>query len=93
MKSKKYHSREQILKLLDEAYTRLTAGQSRTQVCLDLGIANSTLYRWRNQYGAMKGEDVNLLKELEKENAHLKRMVADLMLDRYMRLGVAKRKF
>ena len=80
----KHHSPEQPIKLLAESDTRLNAGQSIAQVCQTMGIAESTFHRWRNQYGGMKGEEANRLKALEKENARLKRMVADLMLDKDM---------
>ena len=58
-----------------------------------MGIAESTFHRWRNQYGGMKGEEANRLKALEKENARLKRMVADLMLDKDMLTELAKGNF
>ena len=58
-----------------------------------MGIAESTFHRWRNQYGGMKGEEAKRLKELEKENARLKRMVADLMLDKDMLTELAKGNF
>ena len=58
-----------------------------------MGIAESTFHRWRNQYGGMKGEEAKRLKELEKENAPLKRMVADLMLDKDMLTELAKGNF
>ena len=74
MKGKKHHSPEQVIKLLAESDTRLNAGQSIAQVCQTMGIAESTFHRWRNQYGGMKGEEANRLKELEKENARLKRI-------------------
>ena len=93
MKGKKHHSPEQVIKLLGEADTRLNAGQGIAQVCQTMGIAESTFHRWRNQYGGMKGEEAKRLKELEKENAPLKRMVADLMLDKDMLTELAKGNF
>ena len=51
------------------------------EVCKHLEVTEATYYRWRNQYGGMKAEDAKRLKELEKENARLKRLVADQALD------------
>ena len=93
MKGKKWHSPEQIIKALNEADTRLNAGQTIAQVCQVMGIAESTFHRWRNQYGGMKGEEAKRLKELEKENMRLKRMVAELMLDKDMLTELAKGNF
>lgn len=93
MKGKKHHSPEQILKLLSDADTRLNAGQTIAQTCQALGVAESTFHRWRGMYGGMKGEEVKRLKELEKENARLKKIVADLMLDKEMLKDLAKGNF
>ena len=51
------------------------------EVCKHLEVTEATYYRWRNQYGGMKADDAKRLKELEKENARLKRLVADQALD------------
>ena len=51
------------------------------EVCKHLEVTEQTYYRWRNQYGGMKADDAKRLKELEKENARLKRLVADQALD------------
>ncbi len=82
MKGKKQHSPEQIIRKLEEAENRLNAGQSIAQVCQALEIAHSRFHKWRNQYGGMKATEAKRLKELEKENAKLKTMVAELMLDK-----------
>ena len=81
MKRKK-HTPEQIIKKLREADAMLAAGKSIGQVCQSLEISEQTFHRWRNQYGGMKAEEAKRLKELEKENARLKKLVADLTLDR-----------
>ena len=60
----------------------LAAGQSVGQVCQTLEVSEATFNRWRNQYGGMKAEEAKRLKELETENARLKKMVADLSLDK-----------
>ena len=81
MKRKK-HTPEQIIKKLREADAMLAAGKSIGQVCQSLEISEQTFHRWRNQYGGMKAEEAKRLKELEKENARLKKLVADLTLDK-----------
>jgi transposase-like protein len=78
---KKRHTPEQIIGKLREAEAGLNAGQELAVVCRQLEISVQTYYRWRNQYGGMKGPDVKRLKELEKENARLKKLVADQALD------------
>ncbi len=84
MSKKKRHSPEQIVRKLEDADRRLTAGQRISQVCQVLEISEATYHRWRNQYGGMKAPEARRLKELEKENTRLKKMVADLMLDKEM---------
>lgn len=93
MKGKKHYSAEQITKFLSEANTRINAGQTIAQVCQALGIAESTFHRWRALYGGMSSEESNMLKTLEKENTRLKRMVAELMLDKEMLKELAKGNF
>jgi transposase-like protein len=93
MKGKKRHNPEQIIKKLAEADMRLSAGQSIAQVCQALEIGESTLHRWRNQYGGMKAEEAKRLKELEKENGNLKKLVAELMLDKEMLKALASGNF
>jgi transposase-like protein len=82
MAGRKRHTAEQIIRKLEDAERRLTAGQSIEQVCQALEIGEATFHRWRNQYGGMKAQDAKRLYELEKENARLKKMVAELMLDK-----------
>jgi transposase-like protein len=93
MKGKKHHSAGQIIRKLEEAEVRLSAGQTIAQVCQALEVAESTFHRWRNQYGGMKAEEAKRLKELEKENSRLKKMVADLMLDKAMLTDIAQGNF
>ena len=81
MKSKK-HRPEQIIKKLREADTMLAAGKTIGQVAQALEISEQTFHRWRNQYGGMKAEEARRLKELEAENKRLKKLVADLTLDK-----------
>lgn len=79
---RKRHSPEQIIAKLREADALLGGGASIGQVCQRLEIAEATFHRWRQQYGGMKAADARRLKELEQENARLKRAVADLTLDK-----------
>jgi hypothetical protein len=69
----------------------LANGANVAQVTAKLGVTEKTYYRWRAQYGGMKAEEARRLKELEVENARLKRLVADLSLDVQMLQEVAKK--
>ena len=79
---KKAYSPEQIVKLLREVAAAQSAGQTVGQACRDLGVAESSYHRWRGQYGGMQADELRRLKELEKENERLKRVVADRTLDK-----------
>ncbi len=81
MKGKK-HKPEQIIKKLREADAMLAAGKTIGQVAQALEISEQTFHRWRNQYGGMKSEEAKRLKRLEEENKRLKKLVADLTLDK-----------
>ena len=78
---RKYHRPEQIVKLLREAEAKLAQGQTVDEVCRQLGISDATYYNWRKQYGQMKLNQIKQLKAVQKENAQLKKLVADLSLD------------
>ena len=78
---KKRHTPEQIVRKLHEADTLLAAGTSTPEVARQLGISEATFHRWRNQYGGMKADTMKRLKELEQENARLKRIVAEQAVD------------
>jgi transposase-like protein len=80
MKGKR-HSPEQIIVKLREADALLATGATIGQVCQKLAVSEQTFHRWRNQYGGMKVKDAKRLKELEQENARLKKLVADQALD------------
>ena len=79
--SRKRYTAEQIIGKLREAEVLLGQGKTVGQACRKLAVAEQTYYRWRNQYGGMKADDAKRLKELEKENTRLKRLVADQALD------------
>ena len=79
--SRRRHTPEQIVRKLREADRLLSEGWELPEVIKHLEVAEATYHRWRNQFGGMKAEDVKRLKELEAENARLKRIVADQALD------------
>jgi transposase-like protein len=79
---RKRHSPEQVVRKLREAEADLAAGTTLDQVCKKLGVSEATYHRWKKQYGGAGAEEVRRLKELEKENARLKAIVADLELDK-----------
>ena len=78
---KKRHTPEQIVRKLRQAEARLAAGATVPEVARELGISEATFHRWRNQYGGMKADAMKRLKELESENARLKKIVADQAVD------------
>jgi putative transposase len=75
------HTPEQIVRKLREADRLLAEGTEVPEVAKALEISEATYHRWRAQYGGMKADDVKRLKELEQENARLKRIVADQVLE------------
>ncbi len=79
---RKRHSPEQIVQKLREADTMLAAGKTIGQVVQSLEVSEATFNRWKNQYGGMKSEEAKRLKQLEEENRRLKKVVADLSLDK-----------
>ncbi len=79
---RKRHNPEQIVKKLRDADAMLASGKTIGQVCQALEVSESTFDRWRNQYGGMKAGEAKRLKELEDENKRLKKVVAELTLDK-----------
>jgi transposase len=75
------HTPEQVVRKLREADRLLGEGQELPDVLKELEVSEATYHRWRAQYGGMKADDVKRLKELEAENAKLKRIVADQTLE------------
>lgn len=75
------HSAEQVVNKLREADAMLAAGRPIAQVVQHLGVSEQTYSRWRSQYGGMKSDEARRLKELEVENARLKRLIADQAID------------
>ncbi len=78
---RKYRKPEQIVKLLRQAEAKLAEGLSIDEMCRQLSISDGTYYYWRKQYGKMEFDQVKRLKELQKENSRLKKLVADQALD------------
>jgi transposase-like protein len=78
---RKRFSPEQIITMLREARVLLTQGTPVAEACSKLGVTEQTYYRWRKEYGGMRVEQAKRLKELEKENPRLKKLVADLSLN------------
>jgi transposase-like protein len=79
---RKLHTPEQIVKKLRDANAAIAAGSTVEQVCRQLQISDATYYNWRKQYGQMELNQVKQLKSLQKENVRLKKLVADLSLDK-----------
>lgn len=81
---KKRFTAEQIIGKLREAEVLLSQGQALDIVCRGLGISEQTYYRWRKEYGGLRTDQARRLKDLEHENMRLKKVVADLVLDKAM---------
>ncbi len=90
---RKRHTAEQIIAKLREAEVELAKGQPLALVVRKLEIAEQTYYRWRKEYGGLRVDPAKRLKELEKENARLKRLVADPALDHAILKEVASGNF
>jgi putative transposase len=76
------HAPEQIISKLREAEVKTAEGTALAQVCKDLAITEQTYYRWRKEYGGLKLDQARRLKQLEGEDARLKRLLADAELDK-----------
>ncbi len=83
-KKRRRHTPDQIIRKLAEGNKLLGAGQELSEVCRHLEITESTWHRWVAQYGGMKASDAKRLKELEAENARLKKLLAEAELDKSM---------
>ena len=79
--ARRRHTPEQIVRKLKEADRMLNEGADIAAVARHLQVTETTYHRWRNQYGGMKADDAKRLKDLEKENTTLKRVVADKELE------------
>jgi putative transposase len=77
----KGYSPEQIVRKLRQAEGKLATGSTIPEVARELGISEATFHRWRNRYGGMSSQEAKRLKELQRENARLKKLVAEQALD------------
>jgi putative transposase len=84
------HTPEQVIRKLREADRLLAEGQTTVEVARQLEISENTYHRWQRQFGGMKADDAKRLRELERENQRLKRIVADQALEAQALREVAK---
>ena len=82
MARRKRHTPEQVVRKLTRADRVLAEGQEVPDVCRELQVSEQTYYRWRNQFGGLKANDAKRLKDLERENATLKRLLADAEMEK-----------
>jgi len=87
------HTPEQVIRKLAEADKLLAEGKTIEEACRHLEITESTYHRWRSQYGGMKANDAKRLKELEHENARLKKLLAEAELEKSMLKELAEGNF
>jgi putative transposase len=92
MSTKRYKP-EQIVNLLRQVEVEIANGKTTPQACRDAQITAQTYYRWRKEFGRLKLEQAKRFKELEKENSRLKRLVADLSLEKEVLREVAQGNF
>lgn len=91
--SRKRFKAEEIVNKLREADVLIAQGRSVAQASKQIGVAEQTYYRWRKEYGGLKTDQAKRLKELERENARLKRLVADAELDKAILREAARPNF
>ena len=84
---------EQIINNLREADVRLAQGETVGSICRSFGVSAQSYYRWRRQYGGLKVDQARRLKELERENARLRRAVSDLTLEKLVLKEAAEGNF
>ena len=89
----KKHTAEQIIHKLREAEVEIAQGATVPEVCRKLGVTAQTYYRWRKEYGGMKVDQAKRLKQLERENARLRKLVSDQALDISILKDVAEGNF
>jgi transposase-like protein len=82
MTTRRRHTPEQVVRKLTQADRLLAEGTDVADVCRELGVSEQTYYRWRNQFGGLKADDAKRLKDLERENSTLKRLLADAELEK-----------
>jgi transposase-like protein len=89
----KKHSPEQIVNILRQIEVGIANGKTHPVACREAGITEQTYYRWRKEYGGLKVDQAKRLKELEQENGKLKRLVAELSLDKQILQDIARGNF
>jgi putative transposase len=87
------HKPEQIVALLRQIEVGIANGKTTPQACREVEITEQTYYRWRKEYGGLKLDQAKRLRELEKENTKLKRLVAELSLEKQILKDVAEGNF
>jgi putative transposase len=92
MANQKYKP-EQIVTLLRQIEVAVANGKATPQACKEAGITVQMYYRWRKEFGGLKVEQAKRMKEMEKENARLKRLVAELSLEKQVLKDVAEGNF
>jgi transposase-like protein len=90
---RKRHSAEEVVNKLRQADVELAKGSTIAAVCKLLGITDQTYFRWRKEFGGLKVEQAKRFKELEQENARLKRLLADAELDKAILKEAARGNF
>ena len=90
---KSRHTSEQIIHMLRQTEAKLATGSTISQVVKELGISEATFHRWKARYGGMYPQEAKRLRELEKENARLKRLLAEKELDIDMLKEVSRGNF
>ena len=91
--ARKRHTAEEIVTKLRQVDVLTAQGRPVSDAIRSIGVTEVTYYRWRNEYGGLKGDQVKRLKELETENARLRRAVSDLTLDKLILAEAAKGNF
>ena len=92
MKNKR-HTPEQIVRKLREAEAKLASGASIPEVARDLGVSEATFHRWRKRHSGMDRDSTKRLRDLEKENTRLKKIVADQAVDISILKEVSRKNF
>jgi transposase-like protein len=93
MTARKKYSPEQIVAILRQIEVEVANHKPIGQACREVGITEQTYYRWRKEYGGLKLEQARRMKELEKENARLRRLVTELSLEKQVLKDVAEGNF
>ena len=91
--ARKRHTAEEIVSKLRQVDVLIAQGRQVADAVRSIGVTEVTYYRWRNEYGGLKGDQVKRLKELEIENNRLRRAVSDLTLDKLILAEAAKGNF